>query len=74
MTRRVLVAAALFALCEVVAIASGIADNLLWAPDTPLRAAALAVTITPVAALAVSFAPGVADRRHREQKGVGGHG
>jgi hypothetical protein len=74
MTRRVLACAALFVLCEVVARAAGITDNLLWAPDTPRRAAALAVTVAPVITLAWSIVSGVATRRRREQKGAGGHG
>ncbi|RBY78821.1 hypothetical protein DQ238_12060 [Geodermatophilus sp. TF02-6] len=49
---RALVAVLLFALCEVQAARLGVTENVLWAPTTPLRGAALAVTVAPLAALA----------------------
>lgn len=44
---RMLLAAVLFALAEVGAVAAGVTVNILWAPTTPIRAWALVVTLAP---------------------------
>lgn len=62
-----------FSLCQVVAFHSGIADNILWVPSTPLRAAALAITFAPLVALATFFVihrPAKADHRRVQSEGA----
>lgn len=54
---RVVVALLVFVVCDALAVANGITANLLWAPTEPLRAAALAVTLAPLASLAYCYAP-----------------
>lgn len=64
MSRPVLGALMVFTLCEVFAALGGISDNILWAPDTPVRAAALVVTLSPVLVLAAHLS---ARRRRRHE-------
>lgn len=58
---------ALCGLCEAAFERAGVTTNVLWAPDTMLRGAALVVTVTPLA-LALTCAagrgPGRGARRH----------
>ena len=51
--RRVLVTVALgwMAVWEVVAVHIGVTDNILWAPNTPLRASVLAALLLPLTRL-----------------------
>jgi hypothetical protein len=46
-----LAAVVVFGLLDAVSVHSGVTHNLLWAPATPYRAFALAVTVGPLAVL-----------------------
>jgi hypothetical protein len=53
---RVVGALLAFGLCEAIAVRYGITDNILWAPTTPLRATALAITLAPLVSVAGFYA------------------
>jgi len=46
---------AAFAVLDAATAQAGITDNILWAPDTPLRALMLTVTVAPLVALVISW-------------------
>jgi hypothetical protein len=56
------------ALCVAQADRLGITRNIFWAPSTPLRGVALAITVTPLALLAARLGTAVHRRRRAARR------